>query len=355
MITSAYSPTQDLALAIVVGQIVTFQFLSAWFGAAGLAFTVGLRGLPEEVDRELRRAGRQARLFQLGAGSLLLVAVGLLATLPDLTISVRRLGLTAVSLLSAALFLWTYVYERHTAVRLRKRLPPPDRLTADLRPRKLSRAYPIWLEGLPPLLWVVTLLVTLLLASDTSQSASAQLGADIQQGANVQQGASVQLGAGIQPSPSVQQPGEVHTPPVGPLAADAALWEEPGPLGSAIRRFALPFVQGLLVVAGAWAARRILSRARYLPQKARAYLGPPAETVALDWSLRRLELRAFLAARVLIVAMLGVWQWQWQYAASAGQSAANAGASWLVWFLIAGMLLMFGIFQWRVRRLEYGS
>lgn len=297
--TSAYSPTQDLALAVVVGQIVTFQFLSAWFGAAGLAFTVGLRGLPEEVDRELRRTGRQARLFQLGAGSVLLVAIGLLATLPDLTISVRRLGLTAVSLLSAALFLWTYLHERHTAVRLRKRLPPPDRLTADLRPRKLSRAYPLWLEGLPPLLWVATLLVTLL------------------------------------------------------LATDAALWEEPGPLGSAIRRFALLFVQGLLVVAGAWATRRILSRARYIPQKARAYLGPPAETVALDWSLRRLELRAFLAARVLIVAMLGVWQWQ--YASLAGQSAANAGASWLVWFLIAGMLLMFAIFQWHVRRLEHGS
>ncbi len=299
MMTSAYSPTQDLALAVVVGQIVTFQFLSAWFGAAGLAFTVGLRGLPEEVDRELRRTGRQARLFQLGAGSVLLVAIGLLATLPDLTISVRRLGLTAVSLLSAALFLWTYLHERHTAVRLRKRLPPPDRLTADLRPRKLSRAYPLWLEGLPPLLWVATLLVTLL------------------------------------------------------LATDAALWEEPGPLGSAIRRFALLFVQGLLVVAGAWATRRILSRARYIPQKARAYLGPPAETVALDWSLRRLELRAFLAARVLIVAMLGVWQWQ--YASLAGQSAANAGASWLVWFLIAGMLLMFAIFQWHVRRLEHGS
>lgn len=309
MMTDVYSASQDLTFAIVAGQIVTFQLLGAWFGAAGLAFTVGLRRLPKDVECELRSTSRRTGRTQLWAGCLLLVAVGLLAAFPGLPSPVRRLGVTAVSLVSAALFIWTYVQERRTANRLREQLPPPDRLTADLRPRKLRRAYPLWLEALPPLLWLATLLLTLFLTQ-----------------------AAPHTGAGRQ-------------------AGDAAIGEQAGSLDAAVRRFALPLVQGLLVWGGAWAARRILTRARYLPQKARDFLGDPADAVQLDWILRRLELRAFLAARILIAMMLGLWQWG--HFGAPGSGTLNIPVSSLVWILVAGMLVVFGLFQRRVHELGH--
>ncbi len=313
----------DILCAVLVGQIMVFQFLGAWLGSLGLAFVVGMRGLPEAISAQIAREDRRQSLTRLWAGAGLLLATGLLCGSSALPDPGRRLGLTAISLASTGLFVWGLIHEQRIGRRLRGRLPDPPTRTADLRGRRLGEVYPLILEALPPLLACATVLLTLwcLLHSGNSLPAGA-----------------VQAGSA----------------PAGSAAGSSMVGVSSHAAPIRLSIWILPVLQGILLVGGLWAARRILSQARYLPQKARAFVADPADVLALDRSLRRLELRAFLAVRTLLMIILGLWQWKVlvRYGDIGPHLPANVPVSLLVWMLVLGMLLIFALFQSRVRQLR---
>ncbi len=285
--------------AVIIAQVLVFQFLAVGWIRAMLAFRLGMSALPPEVARSLADHNRRARAGGYLAGGLLLLAAVGSALVPGLADPQRKIGLALVSLGSSAGLGIQMLLERRALQAIAAQVPPPAVRSASLEPRRLGHYHPTALEGVPMLVFCLTVAFTLLAMR------------------------------GLLPG----------LPPAFETARDTVeLW-------------LAPLAQLVFAIGGALAARGVLHGGALLSQRSRASLGDPANALRVEDALRRVKLRGLLAVRIAIVVMFALMQVRRVYAPA-------EGGGWLagvVWGLVAVMLGFFAALMLRVAALRRSS
>jgi hypothetical protein len=290
----------NLLFGIVALQVLVFQFLYGRFAHGMAESQVGTRDLPQEVTLRLQAFRRNVRRSQAILGGLLWLAALLFAFLLDGGYTFRKLGLTGISLASSAILTVGYLIDHRTLAKLSAHLPGDGLRSAALEPRSLAQHYPPLWEAIPVLFFLATLAITIWAAPRS---------------------------------------------PAG--AADL-----PGAWSVNFRLWILPFLQVTFLLF-TWLMTLRLARGKSgLPQRTRPFVGEPEEVVALDQSLRRLELRALLAIKIAVMLKLNLMQLE-RVLDLTGQPAPESLRTG-VWVLVACILVIFGIFVVRFSRLRKG-
>jgi hypothetical protein len=270
-------------LFIVIGaQVVVFQLLATRWSRSLPEFLVGSRDLPETVAAAVARyridVGSARRVF----GVVLLAAAAATAFLPGIGEGPRKLGLAAISLLSALGLVFSFSRDRRELAQISMTLPEPETRTASLRRRSLWEFYPPAWEMIPPAIFLATVGFTCWTAL-TSPHRSVETG-----------------------------------------------W------------VLLPLLQAAFVAAGFLFSRRYAEERVGLSQRARAHLGTPEDALKLDRRLQSLELRALLGSKIGVTLLLALSQVE-QLIASSGREQPEilALASWAV---VAALLLLFAAY-----------
>ncbi len=288
----------NLLFGIVALQVLAFQFLYGRFAHGMAESQVGTRNLPQEVTVRLHAFRRNVRRNHCILGGLLWLAALLFAFLLDGGYTFRKLGLAGVSLASSAVLAASYLVDHRTLAKLSAQLPGDGLRSATLEPRSLAQHYPPLWEGVPVLFFLGTLAISIWAAPRAPAGA-----ADLSDAWSVN-----------------------------------------------FRLWILPLLQ-ITFLLFTWLMTLRLARGKSgLPQRARSFVGEPEEVMALDQSLRRLQLRALLAIKIAIMLNLTLMQLE-RVLVLTGQPAPESLRTG-VWVLVACMLMIFGAFLVRFSRLR---
>ena len=271
----------DLILIVIVLQVLAFQLLSTRLIRALPDLLIGSRNLPEAAARQVAAFKRRAGRTNVFLGILYLVACGVLGLMLPLDPHDRKLALAAISLLSSATLLTSYLIDRRHVTAIAKEIPDPPIRVAGLGPRSLGTNYPPILEALP----IGVLLGTI----------AATAWADMR----------------------------------FPHPAGLSLWS-------------LPLIQALYIFFTLGLTIRQVRSGSCLTWRARAFQGSPEEGIALEERVHRLEVRFLYLCRVGITLLLGVMQVQ-QVNAAIGRAPSQllSAATWVIVTLLIGLLAIY--------------
>lgn len=148
--------------AIVVVQILIFQFVSLRFLKAIPDFLFGSTGLPDDVRQAVEAYRRAIQQWSYPVGLGLLVGMTLCAYVLPFTRGVPGLlAITAASILSSGFFAWTYLRARSAAEKITEMLPDSGKRVASLERRSLGHYYNVAWEFLPFVLFAASAVLTL--------------------------------------------------------------------------------------------------------------------------------------------------------------------------------------------------
>jgi len=148
---------------VVLVQIAVFQVASIRMSESLIGSLLGGDPLPagysERVARFRRRMKREHLVMALALAVVALAAIAI----PSLARGARKLTLAGASLASTGSFLLWLVRDARALTRIAADLPEPARRPASLERRSLGQFYPAWLEAVPFLIVLATVVLTALL------------------------------------------------------------------------------------------------------------------------------------------------------------------------------------------------
>lgn len=269
--------------AVIMVQVLVFQFLALRLTRALPDSLVGRDGLPHEAARAVATFKRGAGRLRNAAGGVLWIAAILATYVLPLARTEAKLTLAVISLLSSAVLAVGLALD-HRAVRaITAALPEPAVRSASLTKPSLAHHYPAVWEAAPVALFLVTLLSTLWAV--------------------------------------VRVSGE-H---------------------AVLSLYLLPTVQAVFVFGALFWSLHSARLGRVLPQRSRQFLGSVADGSAVAEVLIGLELRFFLAAKIGVTLMLGLMQAK-EIVAATGHAVPRwlALAPWVMVFVLLALFIGYG-------------
>jgi hypothetical protein len=242
--------------AVVGIQILVFQFVSVRFLRAIPGYVLGETDLPEEITAAVYSYRKRVGSWSYPVGAFLLAAMTLCVyVIPFATDLPGALIVTAASLLSSGFFVWTYFKARSAADSITEKLPDPGVRVASLERRKLRNYYNVGWELGPFVVLAASIALTLWAL------------------------------------PNLGQPYPISFGPDG----------VPDAWGEGAGRFLFVLFLQVLAAFGLLLLTLRLVRARApLSPKAPSAAADPEAAGRLGEGARRLELRFFMAAKMLI-------------------------------------------------------